>query len=383
MYKIPLSVPLLNGNEWKYVKECIDTEWVSSAGKFVDLFEQKITDFTGSKYAVACVNGTSAIHISLKLSGVKEGDEVIIPSLTFIAPVNAIKYLGADPIFMDSDNFYNIDVEKTITFIDNETFYKNGNSYNKKTKKRISAIIPVHVWGNACSLENLVEKCKERNIKIVEDASESLGTFYNSGKYKGMHTGTIGEFGCISFNGNKIITTGGGGVILTNNDKLAEKAKYLTTQAKDDPIYYLHNEIGFNFRLTNIQAALGVAQLENLLVFLNRKKYIYQQYKNKINKINGLVLSEVPKYAENNYWINLLKINTKVYSNSRDSIFKLMERNFIQTRPVWMLNHMQKPYIKCQKYKISKAKELVDNSLCLPSSIKLEDTDISSVVSIL
>ena len=382
MYKIPLSVPLLNGNEWKYVKECIDTEWVSSAGKFVDLFEQKITDFTGSKYAVACVNGTSAIHISLKLSGVKEGDEVIIPSLTFIAPVNAIKYLGADPIFMDSDNFYNIDVEKTITFIDNETFYKNGNSYNKKTKKRISAIIPVHVWGNACSLENLVEKCKKRNIKIVEDASESLGTFYNSGKHLGKHTGTIGEFGCISFNGNKIITTGGGGIILTNSKDLADKAKYLTTQAKDDPVNYIHNEIGYNFRLTNIQAALGVAQLEQIEIFLKRKKEIYIRYSNFFNKINGLTISKAPEYANNNYWISLLRVDRKKYGKSRCQIMSILEKKGIQTRPVWHLNHLQKPYLNCQSFNIDMAIKLVESSLCMPSSSNLLNTDINQIFEI-
>lgn len=382
MYKIPLSVPLLNGNEWKYVKECIDTEWVSSAGKFVDLFEKKITDFTGSKYAVACVNGTSAIHISLKLSGVKEGDEVIIPSLTFIAPVNAIKYLGADPIFMDSDNFYNIDAQKTIAFIDNETVYKNGNSYNKKTKKRISAIIPVHVWGNACNLENLVEKCKKRNIKIVEDASESLGTFYNSGKHSGKHTGTIGEFGCISFNGNKIITTGGGGVILTNNKDLADKAKYLTTQAKDDPVNYIHNEIGYNFRLTNIQAALGVAQLEQVEIFLKRKKEIYIRYSNFFNKINGLTISKVPQYANNNYWISLLEIDRKKYGKSRCQVMSALEENGVQTRPVWHLNHLQKPYLNCQSFNIEVAIRLVESSLCMPSSSNLLNTDINQIFEI-
>ena len=275
---IPLCVPTLKGDEWKYVKECIDTEWVSSAGKYVDLFEQNISEYTGSKYAVACVNGTSAIQVSLRLAGVLPGDEVIVPTLTFIAPINAIAYNNASPVFMDADNFYNLDAGKTISFINNETVFKDGFTYNKSTNVKVAALLPVHVWGNACWLDELTELCRERNIAIVEDASESLGTFYKEGKYKGKHTGTIGKLGCLSFNGNKIITTGGGGMILTDDEKLAEKAKYLTTQAKDDPVRYIHHEIGHNFRLTNVQAALGVAQLEQLSGFLDRKRDIYRQY---------------------------------------------------------------------------------------------------------
>ena len=294
MYNIPLSVPSFNGNEWKYVKDCIDTEWVSSVGKYVDLFENNISEYSGAKYAVACVNGTAAIQVSLLLAGVESGDEVIVPTLTFISSVNAITYNNAKPVFMDADKHYNINAEKTIEFINNETVFKNGRTYNKKTDKKISAIVPVHIWGNACWLDELVDLCKQRKIAIVEDACESLGTFYNEGKYKGKHTGTIGKLGCLSFNGNKIITTGGGGMILTDDEAIAEKAKYLTTQAKDDPIRYVHDEIGYNFRLTNIQAALGVAQLEQLPVILQRKKEIYKHYKTSIENISELTISGVP-----------------------------------------------------------------------------------------
>lgn len=197
MYKIPLSVPSLNGNELQYVKECIETEWVSSAGKYVDLFEKKIAEYTVTKFAVACVNGTSALQVSLRLAGVQPGDEVIVPTLTFIAPVNAITYLGGTPVFMDADEYYNLNAEKTIEFIKNETVFKNGFTYNKKTNNKIVAIIPVHVWGNACWLDELIELCNKQNIVIVEDACESLGTFYNGGKFKGKHTGTIGKLGCL------------------------------------------------------------------------------------------------------------------------------------------------------------------------------------------
>jgi aminotransferase in exopolysaccharide biosynthesis len=379
-YLIPLSVPSLQRNEWKYVKECIDTEWVSTAGKYVDLFEQKIAEYTGSKYAIACVNGTAAIQVSLRLAGVKPGDEVIVPTLTFIASVNAIIYGNATPIFMDADNYYNIDSEKTIEFINNETVFKNGCTYNKSTNKKISAILPIHVWGNACWLDELIEICNERNIAVVEDACESLGTFYNDGKFNGKHTGTIGKLGCLSFNGNKIITTGGGGIILTDDGALAEKAKYLTTQAKDDPVRYVHDEIGYNFRLTNIQAALGVAQLEQLAEILQRKKEIYYYYLTELEGVDGLSISKAPSYADNNHWMNLLQIDTGIYGEDREELMKKLEEKGIQTRPVWKLNHEQKPYKDCQYYKIENAKKLVENSLCLPSSINITKAQSQYIV---
>jgi aminotransferase in exopolysaccharide biosynthesis len=378
---IPLSVPSLKGNEWQYVKECIDMEWVSSAGSYVNQFEKKIAEFTGSRYTVACVNGTAAIQVSLRLAGVNPDDEVIVPTLTFIATVNAINYNGATPVFMDTNEYYNMDEEKTIEFIKNETFFKKGFTYNKTTNKKISGILPVHVWGNACWLDELVDLCEKRNIAIVEDACESLGSSYHKGKYRGKHTGTIGKLGCLSFNGNKIITTGGGGMILTDNKELAEKAKYLTTQAKDDPIRYVHDEIGYNFRLTNIQAALGVAQLEQLPAILRRKKEIYNFYKSKIEGIDGLSISRVPNYAKNNNWLNLLQIDSEVYCNDRESLMQRLEENRIQTRPVWKLNHEQKPNKNCQSYRIENAKKLVENSLCLPSSSNLTNENIEKIVS--
>jgi len=223
--------------------------------------------------------------------------------------------------------------------------------------------------------------CRERNIAIVEDASESLGTFYKEDKYKGKHTGTVGKLGCISFNGNKIITTGGGGMILTDDEKLAEKAKYLTTQAKDDPIRYVHDEIGYNFRLTNIQAALGVTQLEQLPAILKRKKELFDYYRSAIEDIDGLSLSKVPNYADNNHWLNLLQIDSKEIGEDHETLMQRLEKNGIQTRPVWMLNHQQKPYKNCQNYKIEKANILVENSLCLPSSSNLTNENLKKIVS--
>ena len=377
---IPLSVPNISGNEWQYVKECLDTEWVSSDGKYVDLFEKNIADFTGAKFAVACVNGTSALQVSLLLAGVKPGDEVIVPALTFIAPVNSVAYNGANPVFMDVDKYYNLDIEKTIEFIQTKTIFKNGSTYNKKSNKRISAVIPVHMWGNAVWMDNLVYLCKERNIAVVEDASESLGSIYSEGKYKGHHTGTIGKLGCLSFNGNKIITTGGGGMILTNDKKLAEKSRYLTTQAKDDPVRYIHHEIGYNFRLTNIQAALGVAQLEKLPEFLERKQEILNKYQTAINDVDGLTIADVPGYAENNHWMILLQIDKKTYGEDREKLMHRLDLNNVQTRPAWAPIHMQKPYRNCQTYRIDRAEELVLISLCLPSSTNLSDKNLNKVI---
>lgn len=376
MSNIPLSVPSIKGNESQYIKDCLNTEWVSSAGKYVNLFEQKIAEYTGAKYAVACVNGTSALQVSLRLAKVEPDDEVIVPTLTFIAPVNAITYNGAAPVFMDCDEYYNINTEKTIKFINEETIFKDGFTYNKTTKKRISAIVPVHVWGNAVWLDELVLLCEERNIVIVEDACESLGTVYSSGEFKGHHTGTIGRLGCLSFNGNKIITTGGGGMILTDEEQLAEKARYLTTQAKDDPVHYIHNEVGYNFRLTNVQAALGVAQLEQLTGFLDRKKEIHQQYVNGIENISGLEIAKVPDYANNNHWLNILRIELDVYGRGQKGLMEDLQTNGIQTRPVWNLSHIQKPYRNCQDYKIGRAIELVNKSLCIPSSSNLNNAEI-------
>ena len=377
---IPLSVPNISGNEWKYVKDCLDTQWVSSVGKYVDIFEQKIAEYTGARYAIACVNGTSALQVSLRLAGVKPGDEVIIPALTFISPVNAIAYNGANPVFIDVDKFYNLDINKTIEFIQTCTEFKDGFTYNKKTDKRISAIVPVHIWGNAVWMDELISLCGDRNIAVVEDASESLGTFYSKGKYSGRHTGTIGKLGCLSFNGNKIITTGGGGMILTDDQKLAEKSRYLTSQAKDDPVYYVHHEIGYNFRLTNIQAALGVAQLEKLQLFLARKREIFKKYKTAIYEVDGLIVADVPMYAKNNNWMILLQIDKNSYGKGRKEIMDFLGSNNIQTRPAWAPIHLQRPYQHCQKYQIKRAEELVDISLCLPSSTHLSNDEIDKVI---
>jgi perosamine synthetase len=375
---IPLSVPSIQGNEWRYIKECLDTNWVSSAGKYVDLFEKKIAEYTGAEYAVACVNGTSALHISLILSNVGRGDEVIVPTLTFIAPVNAIKYLSANPVFMDADNYCNIDINKTIKFIKEETVFKNGYTFNKESNNIIKAIIPVHIFGNAILLDELYKICKERNIKIIEDATESLGTHYIKGKFKGKYTGTIGDLGCLSFNGNKIITTGGGGMILTNNKELAERAKYLTTQAKDDEVRFIHNDIGYNYRMTNIQAAMGVAQLEKINDYLEIKEKNYNLYKKYLENNKKIKLNDVPEYSINNRWLYTISFNQN-YKNNWEYIFEIFKNNNIQTRPIWQLNHLQKAYKNCRTYKIINARKLWKKTLCIPSSVNLSKNEIKKI----
>ena len=376
---INLHEPLLAGNERKYIKNCLDQGWVSSAGKYVDIFEKKISKYTGAKYAVACINGTTALQVSLRLVGVKKNDEVIVPSMTFIAPVNAISYNNAKPIFMDCDEYYTIDVNKTVDFINNETHTikqkKFGNNLsitvNNKTGNRITAIIVVHVFGNAANLDRLVYLCRRKNIALIEDAAESIGTFYSTSRYKKRHTGTLGTIGCLSFNGNKIITTGGGGMILTNNQKIAKKAKYLITQAKDDPIYSVHNEVGYNFRLTNILAALGLAQLESLSKYIKKKKIIHERYKAKINKIKYLSISNTPHYAVCNYWLNILEINKNLSKKKLSKIIKYLFKKGIEVRPLWHPNHLQKKYKNCQTYKLDNINKIYLNRLCLPSSSQL------------
>jgi dTDP-4-amino-4,6-dideoxygalactose transaminase len=311
---------------------------------------------------------------------VSAGDEVIVPTLTFIAPVNAVSYTGAEPVFMDCDQYYNLDVKKTLNFLRNESDFKDGVTIDRKSGKRIAAVIPVHVFGNAVDLADLIPFCKERNIKVIEDATESLGTRYTSGSLKDMHSGTVGDMGILSFNGNKIMTTGGGGMILTKNPQYAEKARYLSTQAKDDPIRYIHNEIGYNYRLTNIQAALGVAQLEKMDEFVQRKKKNYLVYKESFNAIHGVDLAAAPDYADNNYWMYALQVKNAAKGSKRDGLMSYLAGKKIQTRPVWYLNHLQRPYRNCRSYEIIKSIELYDKTLNIPCSVGLSLTDLNLVV---
>ena len=377
---IPLSTPYFFGNEKKYVNECIDTEWVSTAGKYVENFEHKIQKYTKSKYAIACTSGTSALHIALILSGAKINTEVIVSTMTFIAPINAISYCSSKPIFMDVDDDYGIDIKKTISFIENETVFKNNVTYNKKSGKIIPALIVVHIYGRSVFFEKLESVCKKRNILIIEDAAEGLGNFYLTGKNKNKHVGTIGSFGCLSFNGNKVITSGGGGMILTNNKKLALKAKSLTTQSKKDPVFFIHDDIGYNYRLTNIQAAIGVGQLENIKKIIHLKKRIYLYYKKLFENNENCDFKKIKSNATSNYWLNLVEIKSIKNKNDLKKIIYSLSSNDIESRPIWQLNHLQKNYLKCQRYKIINANKLLLRTLCLPSSPQLSSKDIKKIV---
>tara|TARA_B100000029_G_scaffold516693_1_gene632800 strand:+ start:1772 stop:2926 length:1155 start_codon:yes stop_codon:yes gene_type:complete len=365
--------PVFFGNESKYLKDCIDSGWVSSAGAYVGKLEESISKFVKAKYCVAVINGTAALELALRSLNVVQDSEVIVPSLTFIAPVNTISYLGAHPIFMDSDEFFNIDPEKTIDFIKNQTYYKSGRTYNKKTKRFISAIMPVHIFGNPVEYKELYKICKQRNISIIEDASEALGSFYiNPNK----HAGTNGDVGCLSFNGNKIVTSGGGGMVFTNNYRIAKKMRYLSTQAKDDPIKYVHNEIGYNFRLTNLQAAVGLAQIEGIKKILLKKRRLHSWYKQEFKKLEGVSLCESPLNSKSNFWLNVVRFKKE---GRVDQMLKFSKSSGFATRPVWKLNHLQKPYMKCQNYNVELGYKLANTSICLPSSMNLQKKDTTFI----
>ena len=377
MKKFFLHAPTIVNNDKFYLNKTLKENWISTSGKNINLFEKKLASYTKAKYCIALNNGTSALHLSLKSIDVTFGDEVIVPTITFIATINSIKYVNADPVFMDSDNFFNIDISKTISFIKNHTIFKSGYTYNKQTKKIIKAIIPVHVWGSAVFMDDLISLCKKRNIKIIEDSSESLGTWYTKGKYIKKHTGTIGDAGCISFNANKIITAGAGGAVLTNSSLIANKIRYLSTQAKNDQIKFIHDEVGYNYKITSLHAAIGLGQIKRINNILEKKRLIRKIYLNEMNK-KKLSLNPIPNHSSNNLWMNLVNTNLDSYSELSKKIEYLSKKG-IETRPVWYLNHLQKSYKKYQSYKITNSFKLINNYLCLPSGLELTRKDIITI----
>ena len=376
---IPLSVPNITGKAWEYVRECLDSGWVSSAGAFVNRFEEAFRTYTGARHAVACVNGTAALQVALRVAGVGPGNEVLLPTVTFIATINAVRYLGAIPIFMDSDRYFNLDADKVRAFLDERTVSRDGGTFNRVSGRRIAAVVPVHVFGNAARLDALLEPCRSAGIAIVEDAAESLGTRYAQGALDGRHTGTIGELGCFSFNGNKIITTGGGGMIVTDDADLARRARYLTTQAKDDDVRFVHGEVGYNHRLTNLQAALGVAQLESLPAFLATKLTNFRRYQQAVAGIDGLDLPDGPPYACNNHWFYPLQVDAMRYGRDRENLMSDLSEVGIQTRPMWQLNHLQRPYLEYERYRIETAYTQHERTLCIPCSTSLRPEHVERV----
>ena len=378
---IPLSVPNLKGKELEYITAAIQTEWVSTGGQYVDGFESKIAEYVDAKGAVSCQNGTAGLHIALILSGITPDDEVIVPTLTFIAAVNPVKYIGAEPVFMDCDDSLCLDPAKLRRFCEEECVFRNGRLFDKANGRQIKAIVAVHVFGNMADMEAITDIALKYDLKIVEDATEALGTYYTDGKFKGKFAGTIGDIGVYSFNGNKIITTGGGGMIVSNNDEYLKRAKHLTTQAKSDALYYTHDEIGYNYRMTNLQAALGLAQLECLEDFIKIKEDNYNAYKKLLDRIDGLKLLSFRKNTRSNRWFYaLLCDGCKL---SRDELIKYLSAHNIQSRPVWGLISDQLPYASAKTYKIEKARCFWKSIVNIPCSTNLTLDDIKTVVNVI
>jgi aminotransferase in exopolysaccharide biosynthesis len=364
---IPLHEPRFRGNEKKYLNECIDTTFVSSVGKFVDLFEKKIAEFTGAKYAVAAVNGTAALHIALQLAGVEENTEVITQPLTFIATANAISYTGAKPVFIDVDkDTMGLSPDKLEAYLSKYAYTveddKGVRSYNRISHKRISAILPMHTFGHPVRIEEIKQICKKYHIPLVEDAAESLGSYYNS-----KHTGTFGLLGTLSFNGNKTITTGGGGMIITNDENLARLAKHLTTQAKVPHKWeYRHDYIGYNYRLTNLAAALGVAQMEQLPEILKSKRELAEKYIVFFERFDDISFIKEPVNSKSNYWLNAVLLKDRA---ERDKFLEYTNANGVMTRPIWELMNRLPMFKDCQTADLSNSEWLADRVVNIPSSV--------------
>lgn len=377
---IPLSVPNFKGKELEYVTNAVESEWVSTGGKYIEDFEADIASYLKVPEAVACQSGTAALHLALSIAGVQRDDEVIVPTLTFIAAVNPVKYLHAEPIFMDCDDTLNMDITKLKDFIVNHCDFSSGELINKITKRHIKAIVIVHVFGNLADMEGIMKIARAYNLRVIEDATEALGSYYETGEYKGKFAGTIGDFGAYSFNGNKIITTGGGGMLVSTNSDSLKKARYLSTQAKDDLLYYIHNDIGYNYRMTNLQAALGKAQLQQLEGFIDIKLKNYEEYKKGIEAINGLSILSFKENTRSNKWFYSLFIEDD-FKYSRDELLKLLNEKGIQTRPIWGLINEQQPYKDSFAYDIKKAKYYIERILNIPCSSNLSENDVKYVLS--
>jgi aminotransferase in exopolysaccharide biosynthesis len=365
---IPLSVPNLKGNELKYIKQAIDDEWVSTGGSFITRFENDICEYLDVNSAAACQSGTAGLHLALKALNIQKDDEIIVPTLTFIAAVNPVTYIGAHPVFMDCDDSLCIDPEKLCDFFEKECIFDEKTLKNRLTSRIIKAILVVHVFGNLANMEEISQIAKKYNLSIIEDSTEALGTKYTAGSLGKKHAGTIGDIGVYSFNGNKIITTGGGGMVVSNNQTLTDRVKFLSTQAKKDTLYFVHDEIGYNYRMTNLQAAVGVAQLEQLEDFINKKEQNYRFYQQQ-----GVSLLSFRPNTRPNYWFY------SHLTSKRDELIEYMRQNNVQIRPIWSLIHTQKCYENCQHYKIEKAHSYWGKVVNLPCSSNLQKNDIKII----
>lgn len=364
---VALHEPRFGGQEWAYVKDCLDSTFVSSVGAYVDRFEADLARFTGAKHAVAVVNGTAALHVALLLAGVVPGDEVLIPALTFIATANAVRYCGATPHFVDSNmETLGLDPAALREWLKHCSEQRGGVCVNKQTGRPIRALLPMHTLGHPCDLAGLLAVAGEFGLALVEDAAESLGSLY-----QGRHTGTSGLVGTLSFNGNKTITTGGGGAILTNDTALARRAKHVTTTAKRPHSWaFEHDEVGYNYRMPNINAALGCAQLEQLPGFLQSKRRLYAKYLAAFATTPEISLVAEPAGCESNYWLQAIMLSETV-AGQRDEVLKATNGAGLMTRPVWTLLHRLTPYLDAPRAPLPVAESLERRLINIPSSAGL------------
>lgn len=364
---IPLCAPVMAGNEWVYIKDCLDSGWVSSVGTYVDRFEQDMAARVGTHYAIATNTGTAALHIALLAAGIQPEDEVIISTLTFIAPANAIRYAGAYPIFIDADPAtWEIDPAKVAEFLETACDWRDGELRNRITGRRVTALMPVHILGHPVDMDPLLKLAEKFNLIVIEDATESLGA-----TYKHRKVGHLGQIACLSFNGNKLMTTGGGGMILTDNPAWAKRARYLTTQAKDDPLEYIHHEIGYNYRLTNIQAAMGCAQLEALDDYIAAKKRIARTYQNAFKGVEGLTPMPQAAWAESVFWMYTVLIDPLDFGMDSRALLRHLAAYQIQARPLWQPLHQSRAFADVPARHNPIADDLNARALSLPCSVNL------------
>ncbi len=373
---IPLSEPEIRGNEWKYVKDCLDSGWVSSVGAYVSRFEQMIASTVGARSAVATSSGTSALHVAVLVSGVQADDEVLVSTLTFIAPVNAIRYAGAWPVLIDAERqFWQIDTQKVREFLTKNCQAANSELRNRKTGRRVKAILPVHILGHPVDMDPLVSMAREFGLVVIEDATECLGA-----KYRGANAGALGDIACFSFNGNKIITTGGGGAIVTANPEWARRAKYLTTQGKDDGVEFVHGEIGYNYRLSNLQAAMGCAQIEMLAQYIDQKRRIAARYELGLGTIPGITPMAQAPWAESIYWLYTILVEEEQFGMDARCLMKQLAARGIEARPLWQPMHRSPVHRHAQATACDVADWLHARALSLPCSVGLSQADQEYVI---
>lgn len=374
---IPLSIPNFEGNERKYVDDALDQGWVSTGGAYITKLEKELAKFLQVENVAACQSGTSALHLSLVEAGVKPGDVVIVPPLTFIAAVNPVKYQLATPVFIDCDDSLCMDPVKLCSFCEEECEWDG--SVLKYDGAVVKALVVVHVFGNIADMESIMNTAQKYNLKVIEDATEALGTKYTAGRYAGKYAGTIGDFGAFSFNGNKIITTGGGGAVTANDPKVVDHIRFLSTQAKTDPHYYIHDEVGYNYRMTNLQAALGVAQMEELPEFIERKQRNYDLYKELFADFEYGELMPFRDGTDSNKWFYSVKIDRDHITATMREIITTLHDKGIETRAVWGLINEQKPYEGERTYQLDKAPCYANRILNIPSSTQITEEEIKYV----